>query len=129
MNMDDLPGIFYDQLGISRSVRYSHFSLPKLSESTELFETIKSQPYIFVHTISSYTVRSIIAWDINVILTIDPNVNLYSSDHLFYTLAEKFVNQPFLHYVDTIKHATELHLVNSSFYVLASQIAPLDARV
>jgi len=128
-DMNDLPGVFYDQLDIPRSVRHSHFSLPKLSESTELFEITKSQPYIFVHTISSDTVTSIITWDINEILTIDPNVNQYSVDHPWYELANKFVNKPFLHYVDLIKHASQLHLVNSSFYTLASQISPLDAKV
>jgi hypothetical protein len=128
-DMNDLPGVFYDQLGIPRSIRHSHFSLPRLSESIELFKMIESQPYIFVHTTSSETVTPIISWDISKMLTIDPNVNQYSSDHEWYGIAEKFVNQPFLFYVDVIKHATELHLVNSSFYTLASQIAPLDAKV
>jgi hypothetical protein len=129
VDMNDLPGVFYDQLGILRSVRHSYFSLPKLYESTELFENVKSQPYIFVHTMSSSAITPIITWNISEILTIDPNINQYSSDHPWYEVAEKFVNQPFLHYVDTIKHAKELHLVNSSFYVLASQIPPLDASV
>lgn len=129
VDMNDLPGVFYDQLEIPRHIRHSHFSLPNLSESTELFENVKSQPYIFVHTTSSDTVTSIITWNISEILTIDPNVNQYSPDHPWYEVAQKFVNQPFLHYVDTIKHAKELHLVNSSFYTLASQIHPLDASV
>ena len=127
-NMYDIPGAFYDDLGIHRSVRYTHFSLPFVPQSSNLYETIKRQ-YIFVQTKSSEHVNSIISWNINDILTIDPNINQYSSDHPLYTLAEKFVNKPFLHYIDTIKHASELHLVNSSFYTLASQITPLDAKV
>ena len=128
-NMYDIPGAFYDDLGLDRSIRHTYFSIPFIVQSTTLYETIKSQPFIFVQTQSSEDVTSIISWDINDILTIDPNINQYSSDHSFHILAEKFINQPFLYYSETIKHATELHLVNSSFYTLASQIQPLDAKV
>jgi hypothetical protein len=129
INMNDIPGAFYDKLEIPRNTRYSHFVCPMLPESLALFETVKNQPYILVQTKSSTTTTNIVTWDINQILTIDPNVNLYSSDHPWYSLAETFVNQPFFYYVDLIKHASELHLVNSSFYTLASQISPLDAKV
>ena len=129
IDTNDLPGAFYDQLEVPRHVRHSHFIFPRLPESIALFEIVKNQPYIFVQTKSSTTTTNIVSWDISQILTIDPNVNLYSSDHPWYQLAQKFVNQPFFHYVDLIKHATELHLVNSSFYTLASQLSPLDARV
>ena len=128
-DMNDFPGAFYDQMEIPRHVRHSHFICPRLPESVALFETVKNQPYIFVQTKSSTTTTNIVSWDISQILTIDPNLNLYSSDHPWYQLAQTFVNQPFFHYVDLIKHATELHLVNSSFYTLASQLTPLDARV
>jgi hypothetical protein len=128
-NEHDIPGAFYDDLGIHRSVRYTHFSLPPIPQSKNLYETIQREPYIFVQTASSEDVTSIVKWDIHDILTIDPNINQYSPTHVWYSLAEKFVNKPFLYYVDTIKHAKELHLVNSSFYTLASQIHPLDATV
>ena len=129
IDTNDLPGAFYDQLEVPRHVRHSHFVCPRLPESIALFEIVKNQPYIFVQTKSSTTTTNIVSWDISQILTIDPNVNLYSSDHPWYQLAQIFVNQPFFHYVDLMKHATELHLVNSSFYTLASQLSPLDARV
>jgi hypothetical protein len=128
-NENDIPGAFYDDLGIHRSVRYTHFSIPPIPQSKSLYESIKTQPYIFVQTASSEDVTSIISWDINDVLTIDPNINQYSPNHRWYALADTFVNKSFLYYVDTIKHATELHLVNSSFYTLASQISPLDAKV
>jgi len=129
-NMNDIiPDVFYDKMEIPRNTRYSHFVCPILPESLALFETVKNQSYIFVQTKSSTITTNIVTWDINQILTIDPNINLYTSDHSWYTLAETFVNQPFFYYIDLIKHAKELHLVNSSFYTLASQIHPLDATV
>ena len=129
VNMDDLPGEFYDDIGLSRSVRTTHFLLPPLPSSRHIYEYLRDTKYIFVQTRSSEDVTSIVSWDINTILTIDPNINQYSPDHKWYELAQHFVNKPFLDYCDTIKHASELHLVNSSFYTLASQISLLDAKV
>jgi hypothetical protein len=129
VDMNDIPGVFYDKMEIPRNTRYSDFVCPILPESLALFETVKNQPYILVQTKSSTITTNIVTWDINQILTIDPNVNQYSLDHPWHTLAETFVNQPFFYYVDLIKHASQLHLVNSSFYTLASQISPLDAKV
>lgn len=129
VDMNALPEIFYDQMEIPRSVRHSHFVLPVVPESMMLYELVRSQPYIFVHTMSSTNVTPIVSWDINTILTIDPNVSHYPLDHPWRELSEAFVNKAFFHYCDLIKHAEELHLTNSSFYVLASQISPLDAKV
>ena len=129
VNMEDLPGEFYDDLGLNRSIRTTHFSLPPLPNSRQLYEPLIGMKYIFVQTRSSEDITPIVSWDINRILTIDPNINQYSPDHSWYELAERFVGKPFLDYCDTIKHASELHLVNSSFYTLASQISPLDAKV
>jgi hypothetical protein len=94
-----------------------------------LYERVKSQPYIFVHTISSSNITPIISWDINTIFTIDPNVSHYPLGHPWRQLSDMFVDKPFFHYCDLIRHAEELHLTNSSFYALASQISPLDAKV
>jgi hypothetical protein len=128
-NMNNIPGSFYDDIGLDRSIRHTYFSIPPIPQSKTLYQAINSNPYIFIQTRSSEDVTSIISWNINDILTIDPNLNQYSPDHPWYDLANKFVNQLFLHYIDTIKHASQLHLVNSSFYCLASQITPLDAKV
>jgi hypothetical protein len=129
VNMDDLPGVFYDQMEIPRSVRHSHFVLPVVPESMRMYELVESRPYIFVHTVSSSSITPIISWDINTIFTIDPNVSHYPLDHPWRELSEKFVDKPFFHYCDLLKHAEQLHLTNSSFYTLASHISPLDANV
>lgn len=127
-SMDDLPSCFYRDLGVDPSIRHSYFHLPKSSDSIWLHSLLKTMPYIFVQTKSSEKTTSIISWDINKILTIDPNINQYDPDHKWYDLANKFVNQPFLHYVDTIKHASEIHTVDSSFYCLSCYLKT-DAKV
>lgn len=126
--MDDLPSCFYHDLGIDPSIRHSYFHLPNSSGSIWLYSLLKNKKYIFIQTMSSDAITSIISWDINNILTIDPNINQYTPDHKWYNLANKFINQPFMDYIDTIKHASEIHTIDSSFYCLSCYIKT-DATV
>jgi hypothetical protein len=122
------PDFWYNQLGLSPSIRLSHFFIPENIESKELYESIKI-PYMFVHQKSSNTDRiNVVKWDINETLTLDPDVNLYQPDHNWYELAQTFVKKPFNHYYDTLRHAKELHLVDSSFHCMAINLK-LDAEV
>jgi hypothetical protein len=123
----DLPDNWYRQLEISPSIRTSHFYVSDNIYSKQLYEAIKN-PYIFVHQQSSTHTTNVVKWDINEILTLDPNTNLYSSDHVWYELAQTFVNKPFYYYYDTMRHAKELHMVNSSFFCMAI-LLELDADV
>ena len=127
-SFDNIPSCFYKDLGIDPSIRHSYFHLPKSSDSVWLHSLLKSMPYIFIQTKSSEKITPIVSWDINKTFTIDPNINQYTPDHKWYPLANKFVNQPFLHYVDTIKYASEIHTVDSSFYCLSCYLKT-DAKV
>ena len=127
-SFDDIPSSFYKDLGLDPSIRHSYFYLPKSSDSVWLHSLLKSMPYIFIQTKSSEKITPIVSWDINKTFTIDPNINQYTPDHKWYPLANKFVNQPFLHYVDTIKYASEIHTVDSSFYCLSCYLKT-DAKV
>jgi hypothetical protein len=122
-----LPDIWYNQLELSTSIRVSHFFLPENDESKNLYKSIE-MPYIFIHRKSIDGVINIVNWDINTILTLDPDINLYSPSHIWYTLAESFVNKPFYYYYDTIRHAKEIHVTNSSFFCMAIHLK-LDAGV
>jgi len=123
----DIPDDWYNQLELSTSIRKSHFFLPDTPESKNLYESIKI-PYIFIQQKSSDNITNLVTWDINKILTIDPNLNLYHADHEWYNIANSFVNRPFYHYYDTIRHAREIHTVDSSFYCLAINLK-LDSNI
>lgn len=125
---DDLPCNFYRDMGFDPEIRHTHFYIPTYQEASDLYLKIQDQPYIFVQQISSTHKTDLIHWDRNEILTIDPNVNLYPEGHKWYDLAQEFVNKPFIHYTEVIKHAKEIHIVNSSFYEIAYYL-PLDANV
>lgn len=125
-NVKDFPVCFYDHMSMDRSIRYTYFHLPETPSARVLVPDI---PYMFVHqTFSEGVIRSMITWDINEIFTVDPNINLYLEGHQWHTLAQSIVNRPFIEYTELIRHAKEVHVVNSSFYCLASHL-DLDASV
>jgi hypothetical protein len=124
----DIPKCFYKDLGLDLSIEHSYFHIPENLESKQLYQTVKDMRYIFIHQMSSDHFTSLITWDINEIFTIDPNVNLYPEGHHWYDLARNFVKRPFPHYTDTIIHASEVHVVNSSFRCLSTHL-PLEATV
>ena len=119
--MNDLPSCFYLDMGIDPAVRHTFFHVPHSQASKDLYAALKV-PYIFTQQKSSGDFVDLVKWDRNEILTIDPNINVYASDHPWYELAQTFVNRPFFDYVDTMENASEIHTVDSSFYCLASYL-------
>lgn len=127
-SMNDLPCNFYRDMGLDPEIRHTHFHIPTYQGAIDLYLKIQDQPYIFVQQISSSHKTDLISWDRDEILTIDPNINVYPEGHKWHALAQEFVNKPFVHYTEVIKHAKEIHTVDSSFYCLAYHL-PLDAEV
>jgi hypothetical protein len=124
----EIPKCFYKDLGLDLSIEHSYFHIPENKKSKELYQKVKDIKYIFTQQKSSSHFTPLVTWDINERFTIDPNINLYSEDHHWYELANHFVNKPFPYYTDTIIHASELYIVNSSFRCLAAHL-PLEATV
>ena len=120
--MNDLPSCFYRDMGLEPAVRHTFFHVPHSQASRDLHSMIGGLSYIFVQRKSSDNFTDLVKWDRNEVLTIDPNVNIYSPGEPWYDLAQVFVNRPFFDYVDTIENATEIHTVDSSFYCLASYL-------
>lgn len=124
----DLPSCFYRDMGMDPQIRHTHFYVPTTSGANEMYKMLSGVPYRFVQQTSSSHTTPLVTWNIDDVLTIDPNTNLYPKDHRWYSIAESCVNKPFLDYTKVIAHADEIHTVESSFYCLACYI-PLDAKV
>jgi hypothetical protein len=125
---DDLPKGFYRDMGIDPEVRHTHFYVPTTQEARDLYMLVQNQEYIFVQQKSSSHVTNLVTWNIDEVLTIDPNLNVYPKEHRWHSLAQMFVNRDFLSYVSVIQNAKEVHTVDSSFYCLACYL-PLKAEV
>ena len=124
----DLPSCFYRDMGIDPQIRHTYFYIPTTPAAVDMYAKLADIPYRFVQQTSSSHTAQLVTWNIDNILTLDPNTNLYSSDHPWHALAEMCVNRPFLDYTETLKHAEEVHTVESSFYCLACYL-PLEAKI
>ena len=121
---DDLPRGFYLDMGMNPEIRHTHFYVPTTESAKSMHAALRDIPYRFVQQTSSSHTTPLVTWDINEVLTIDPNTNLYPEGHPWHEIAAACVNKPFLDYTEVIRHAQEIHTVESSFYCLACYIKP-----
>jgi hypothetical protein len=118
-SLDLYPDCFYDDIGISRDIRITHFHVPNPEDAC----VPPTQKYIFIQSQSTAGNIDIFSKLNTNILVIDPNTNHYSVDHEFYDQAESFLRKPSIfHYMDVIKNAEEIHIIDSSFGCLAAQL-------
>jgi hypothetical protein len=121
----DYPLSYYEdiQMPIEYMSKYLNIVYPKKINKlyNELFNSYKD--YIVVHQIGSDTMVNLIKMNninINKILVIDVNKNLYEKNHKFYQIANKFINLPsILYYGKLLSNAKELYLIDSCIHVLA----------
>jgi len=108
---------FYHDIGLDLSVYYEYFHI--LSPSIPN-NTIEKHNIVFAHTKASDNEIQIpnavtkYINDENTII-ICANKNVYPNDHPKYELANQYVNILITHYIDIIKNATEIHVVDSCF--------------
>ena len=126
-----LPFNFYDDIGIPYTVFWEYFSVNNPPSSTELHARLAHDcsSYAFVHNTSStgpvFDTESVchsLGIDKESTVIINPATNAYPVGHRYYSIAEQFVNKPFIHYVETIKNADYVVMSDSSFFCLAMQL-------
>ena len=125
-NINTLPFCFYEQINLDPQILWSYFHIPILNESINLYNNIKNNKYIFIHnTASTGNVFSIelVEKKLNInrndIIFINPCKNIYSKNHKFYNLANKFINHKLSYYTETIKNANYNIFSDSSFMCMA----------
>jgi len=119
----NLPISFYDDFGLSSSVRTAYFNVPYTAEAEELAAVYTSIPYVLIHQQSSIKKLNIAEKFLSsMTLVLDINENHYPESHRFYELAAKAVNKPMIEYTRLAENAVELHLIESSFYCLVSHL-------
>lgn len=123
----EFPHCFYDDLGLDRTIRTSYFYIPTLEQSKALLNEVQSvaKEYCVIHQQSQN--KTMPLWgklyeEQSESLLLDINTNHYPDDHMYYEIAQKVVGQPLVYYKDLLEHATEIHLLESSLYCLASHL-------
>jgi hypothetical protein len=123
------PYLFYVDLNIPESVKYTYQKIPQTEASKELYNLVKDIPYIFVHQKCSVSSLPLVRWNIDEIFTIDPDTNLYHPSSPFYPLAQKFVGKNIFDYTLVIQNALQVHMIDSSFSCLGLYCKPMKATV
>ena len=121
----DYPISYYNDVNIPISYMKDYFTVSYTSDILELYQELNNKypKYIVVHQIGSNQSFDIVKYnnlDLNKILTIDVNKNLYDKKHKYYKIAEKFVNiKSVIFYAKLVENASALYLIDSCIHALA----------
>lgn len=111
---------FYEDIGLDLSVYYEYFDINSTKRSKELYSIINNNKIVFMHTKSSNKTinpTSLINKYKNneEYIIICANKNVYSSNNNKYELANQFINIPIVDYIDVIKNAEIIYVIDSCF--------------
>ena len=118
----------YNDADLTTGVMIDYWNLPKTEDSKKLYESVKDYNIIFIQSISSNNkvlrVNNIVKkylYDDNTILLFN-DYNIYDNANINLKqikikreLAEKFVKNKLIYYIDTIKNAKEIYMIDSCF--------------
>lgn len=124
--------MFYEDMNLDLNIYYDYFDIVSTELSMKLYESIKELNIVFCHTQSS--TKTIDLPDEmqrqyltdNKYIVVCANKNQYIKTHKYFELANKFVNIPLQHYIDIIKHACEIFLIDSCFCCIVHPLSILN---
>lgn len=112
---------FYKDINLNLTYFYEYFYLPSTVESIRLLNLVKEFYIIFIQLKSSDGIKLNISElkkeyinDDKVILLCN-DINLYKEDNNKYILAQQFVMNDIINYLDTIKFSDEIYIIDSCF--------------
>jgi hypothetical protein len=120
--------IFYQDMNLDLSIYYDYFGIHSTEKSIALYEKIKDINIIFCHTQAS---RKTISLPENIktyindnkYIIICANENIYNKNHAHFEVANKFINIPVQEYIDVIKNACEIFLIDSCFSCIVNPLS------
>ena len=118
---------FYSNIGLDLSIYYEYFDITSTVESQQYYEDIKNHKIIFAHTKASdheIQIPNVISKYINDenTIIICANKSVYPTNHPKYELANRCINIPIAYYIDIIKNANEIHVVDSCFSCIVNPL-------
>lgn len=111
---------FYYDINLDNSIYYEYFDIKSTDISTKYYDDLKKYKIIFMHSKASdreIDLRNVYETYKNntEYIMICANQNMYHKEHPLHELADKYVNLPVVHYIDIIKHAELIHIIDSCF--------------
>ena len=98
------PWLFYEDLNLPHDIKYKYQILPKTKNAVKLQNLLVGHTYIFVHQKCSVSEFNLVDWNIQTILTINPDVNLYKKGDAFYNIAQEFIGQNIFDFIPIIQN-------------------------
>ena len=131
---------FYYDIGLDLSIYMEYFDIESNRFSKQLYENVKKYKIVFIHTKSGtgdINIDNIINFYKNneEFIVICANNNVYNMSHSKYNLAESCVNIPITYYIDIIKNAAAIHVINSCFsciiypLITTKKITPIECII
>ena len=112
--------MFYNDIGLDTSIYIHYFDIESTEESKTLYENIQHLSIVFLHTKGSN--RTICVGETVQMYESQPNYiiicandNVYPIDHPYYAIAKQYVNIPVADYIDVIKRASIITVIDSCF--------------
>jgi hypothetical protein len=122
---------FYDDINLDLSIYYNYFNIDSSAKSIELYENIKHYNIIFIHSTAGNNKKLNLTNYINKFINnkndiiISADYNVYKKEDEKFELAEQYVNALVPYYIDIIKNAKYIYIIDSCFSCV---IIPLSYR-
>jgi hypothetical protein len=122
---------FYNDINLDLSIYYNYFNINSSIKSIELYENIKHYNIIFMHSTASNNNKIDLTKYINKFINnktdiiISADYNVYKKEDKKFVLAQQYINELVPHYIDIIKNAKYIYVIDSSFSCI---ILPLAYR-
>lgn len=111
---------FYYDIGLDLKIYYNFFDILSTEKSKKLYHDAKKYKIIFLHTKASNTevdfndrITQFINNDNYIIIC--ANKNMYDTKHKYHDFANLYVNEYVAYYIDIIKNASSIYIINSCF--------------
>jgi len=118
---------FYDDAGLDLYIYYYYFDISSTELSCKLYEQVKNYKIAFFHTQASNIeinlehIMSTFAQNSEYIV-ICANKNVYKDTDEKHAIASQYVNIKIAYYIDIIKSANVIHVVDSCFSCIVSPL-------
>jgi hypothetical protein len=111
---------FYHDIGLDTSIYVDYFDIISNELTLTYYEHIKQYKILFLHTKGSnrnIDLSSIIEEykHLDEYILICANMNVYDQTHPKYELAQRYTHIKVAHFIDIIKNADQIHIINSCF--------------
>ena len=126
-------GYIHSDAGVKWDVCLKYYDVHVPEESRMHYQTIQQYTIVFMHeiasTASTFDFSKIIDRYVHLpnCVIICANRNVYPAAHPMHAVAQPFVNLPFMFYYDTIRNATDIHVVDSCFSCIPFILKSMNA--